>query len=165
MQSKLIAILIGMMAILTIGCEGQEMVKNPQEPADPHGNLFLSIDDVTSKFIENSKVGKLFVLNGKVKNDYPETRGIIRVKGTLRSNGQVPVREEVVFCGNMLSDLDLANLDIGAIRQRLQNRLGDNRSNMRIGPAKQVPFMIVFSSVPENLVEFSVQVEGSSLAQ
>ena len=132
-----------------------------EEIADPHGNLMMTIIDVTNKFIDNPSAGKLFVVNGKVRNDYPETRGFIRVKGKLYSSGQILARTEIVFCGNILTGLDLSHLDLDAIQQRLQNRFGDNRSNMRVGAEKQIPFMIVFSNLPENLEEFNIEIEGS----
>ena len=132
-----------------------------EEIADPHGNLQLSISDVTHKFSDNPSTGKLFVVNGKVRNDYPEPRGFIRVKGKLYSKGRILAKTEVVFSGNMLSDLDLANLDLNAIQQRLQNRIGDNRLNMRIEAGKQIPFMIVFSGLPESLEEFNIEIVGS----
>ena len=132
-----------------------------EEIADPHGNLQLSISDVTHKFNDNPSTGKLFVVNGKVRNDYPEPRGFIRVKGKLYSKGRILAKTEVVFSGNMLSDLDLANLDLNAIQQRLQNRIGDNRLNMRIEAGKQIPFMIVFSGLPESLEEFNIEIVGS----
>ena len=65
------------------------------------------------------------------------------------------------FCGNVLSDIELSNLEVAVIKKRLSNRLGDNQSNMRVKPGQELPFMIVFANLPRNLEEFAIEAEGS----
>jgi predicted Zn finger-like uncharacterized protein len=128
---------------------------------DP-GNLKLTTYDINSKFIDNASVGKLFVVSGKVKNGYTENRGMITLLGKLFSTGKVAVNQERVYCGNIMSDLELANLEWSKIKARLSNRLGDNRSNVKIEPGKSIPFMVVFSGLPDDLEEFTIEVTGST---
>jgi hypothetical protein len=125
-------------------------------------NLKLNTYDINSKFIENANLGKLFVISGQVKNNYPENRGMIRLVGKIFSAGKVLVHEEKVYCGNIMSDLELANLEWDKIKARLSNRLGDNRSNVKIAPGKSIPFMVVFSGLPDELEEFTIEVAGST---
>ncbi|MCB2147857.1 MAG: DUF3426 domain-containing protein [Deltaproteobacteria bacterium] len=128
---------------------------------DP-GNLKLTTYDINSKFVDNASVGKLFVVSGKVKNGYAENRGMITLEGKIFSTGKVPVNTEKVYCGNVMSDLELANLEWDKIKERLLNRLGDNRSNVKIEPGQSIPFMVVFSGLPEDLEEFTIEVTGST---
>lgn len=128
---------------------------------DP-GNLKLTTYDINSRFIDNANVGKLFVISGKVKNGYPENRGMITLVGRIFSTGKVPVHEETVYCGNVMSDLELTNLEWDKIKERLSNRLGDNRSNVKVEPGKSIPFMVVFSGLPDDLEEFNIEVTGST---
>ena len=128
---------------------------------DP-GNLKLTTYDINSKFVDNASVGKLFVVSGKVKNGYDENRGMVTLEGKIFSTGKVPVNSEKVYCGNVMSDLELANLEWDNIKERLFNRLGDNRSNVKIEPGQSIPFMVVFSSLPEDLEEFTIEVTGST---
>jgi pilus assembly protein FimV len=58
---------------------------------DP-GNLKMTTYDINSKFIDNASVGKLFVVSGKVKNGYAESRGMITLEGKIFSTGKVPVQ-------------------------------------------------------------------------
>ncbi len=62
----------------------------------------------------------------------------------------------------MLYDLDLSNIDMNSINKRLLNPLGDNKSNVNVKPGKLLPFMIVFSSIPDNITEYTVEVARSS---
>ena len=128
---------------------------------DP-GNLKLTTYDINSKFVDNATVGKLFVVSGKVKNGYAENRGMVTLEGKIFSTGKVPVNSEKVYCGNVMSDLELANLEWDKIKERLVNRLGDNRSNVKIEAGQSIPFMVVFSGLPEDLEEFTIEVTGST---
>jgi len=73
------------------------------------------------------------------------------------------VKSESVYCGNVLSDSELAGMKIAAISKRLRNRFGDKKSNIKVKTGQTVPFMIVFDKLPQNLDEYTVEVDGSSL--
>ncbi len=131
-------------------------------PAKDDGNLRIGTIDLNSKFVENAKVGRLFVVTGKVKNDYSKPRSFIRVTGKLYAKAKTPVKIETISCGNVLSDLELASLDIAGIKKRLANRFGDKRSNLKVKPGQMLAFMIVFSDFPNNIEEFTIEIAGSS---
>lgn len=131
---------------------------------DDPGNIKISTTDINSRFVDNANVGTLFVITGKVKNGYADNRGMIALMGKIFSTGKVLVQEEKVYAGNIMSDLELANLDWDSIKARFSNRLGDNRSNVKIEPGNSIPFMVVFSGLPDDLEEFTIEViESTSL--
>ncbi len=132
------------------------------EAQDPEGKLKLHTFDINSKFVDNTKAGKLFVITGNVRNDYSGVRNFIRVKGTLFTTGKTVAKTETVFSGNVMSDIELSKLDLAAIKKRLLNRVGDNGSNIQVAPGKVLPFMIVFTGFPDNLEEFTVEAAGST---
>ena len=132
----------------------------PSKVQDP-GNFKIKPFDISSKFVDNSKIGKFFVITGKVKNEYPAARGSIQVVGKLYTKDKVMAKEETVFCGNILSDVDLASAEPATIQERLQNRSGDNGANLKLAPGDAISFMIVFSSLPDNLEEFTLEVKAS----
>jgi predicted Zn finger-like uncharacterized protein len=132
--------------------------------SDLKGNLKIDTLDINSKFILNVKAGKLFVITGRVKNGYSDNRSFISVTGKLFTKGKKIVKTQTVFCGNVLSDIELSNMDFDAIQKRLSNRFGDNKSNFQVQPGKELPFMIVFSNLPDNLEEFAIEAAGSTPA-
>jgi hypothetical protein len=119
---------------------------------------------VRSKFVENAKTGKLFVITGRVRNGYEEARNSIRVTGNLLAKGE-KVQSETVFAGNELSDAQLSALDMNAIKKALGNRVGEKKSNMNVRPNQELPFMIVFDKLPTELEEFTVEPGTSTAAQ
>ena len=132
--------------------------------SDPAGSLKIDTLDVTSKFLLNVKDGKLFVITGRVKNGYSDVRRSISINGRLYKKGKILAQTEMVFCGNILSDIELSNIELEAIKKRLSNRFGDNKSNMEIKPGGELPFMLIFSNLPDDLEEFSIEVAGSTSA-
>jgi pilus assembly protein FimV len=135
---------------------------NTQTP-DP-GNLKIIAYDLNSKFSENKHVGKVFIITGTVKNEYSEPRSFIKITGRLYEPAQKLSHTEHVYAGNAFSELELNNLDMEAIKNRLNNRFGQNRSNVNIEPGKSIPFVIIFSQLPQQLEEFTVEIESSSPA-
>jgi len=133
------------------------------EMQDP-GNLKITALNINGKFVDNTKIGKLFVITGKIKNEYPKARNFVKATGKLYTKGKTLAKSATVYCGNTISDPELANLDINEINKKLSNRFGTNKTNVNIKPGKQVPFMIIFTNIPDNIEEYTIEVTGSSPA-
>ena len=127
------------------------------------GNLYMNIfeNTVNGNFVDNPKIGTLFVVTGQIKNEYKHSRRFIKITGKIYTKGKALVKTETVYCGNLLSETELKSLNNLAITKRLKNRLGDKRINMKVKTGQMLPFMIVFQNVPSGLEEYSVQVAGS----
>ena len=125
------------------------------------GGLKMTTFGISSRFVENEHAGRFFVITGKIKNGYPEPRSSIKISGKLYSKGKTLEKAKTVFCGNLLTNTELGELDVEAINKRLSNPLGDNRSNENVAPGKILPFMVVFTELPENLEEYTIEATGS----
>ncbi|MBU2521998.1 MAG: DUF3426 domain-containing protein, partial [Proteobacteria bacterium] len=125
------------------------------------GKLKIYASDINNKFVENLKIGKLLVITGKAKNGYSDARSYISITCKLHIKGKILSKTKTVYCGTVLSEVDLINMDLDAINTRLSNRFGDNKSNVKVKEGSIVPFMIVFADLPENLDEFTIEVAGS----
>jgi predicted Zn finger-like uncharacterized protein len=136
-----------------------------KKPAIPDaGNLKITTIDIDSVFVENATVGRLFVISGKARNGYDDSRSMIRITGKLYSKGKQLVNTETAYCGNVMTSQELSTLSIDDIKKRLGNRKGDNDANVNIKPGEDRPFMVVFSKLTENLEEFTLEVAGSDAA-
>jgi predicted Zn finger-like uncharacterized protein len=131
------------------------------------GNLKIAINekDVNGRFVTNENLGALYVVSGQVKNDYDDPRSSIRVTGKIYSKGRKLELEKTVYAGNVLSDSDLGVIDQAGIDQKLQNRFGQERKNLDVKKGATVPFMIVFSNLPKNPDEYTVEVADSQKAK
>jgi hypothetical protein len=125
----------------------------------------ITTSNIKSKFVDNEESGRLFVITGNVTNEFPQSRRFIKLKGKLFASGKTLVKEETVFCGNSLTDIQLAQMSLADINKKLSNRFGDNKSNVKVKSGQELPFMMVFSDFPQDLEEFTIEVIGSSPVQ
>lgn len=99
-----------------------------------------------------------------MRNTYPHESDFIRLRAVLLGKDNNPLGEQYVFAGNILSDEDLKGLSMPEINTRLSIRGGQMGRNVSIEPRGEIPFMLVFDSLPENLADYHVDVVESSPA-
>jgi len=133
----------------------------PKEQVFDMGNKRLSINkdpaDLKGFFVDSEKAGKLFVVKGSITNNYPDKRSFIRVRSNiLNSKGKV-VKSKIAYAGNPISDKELLSLSIVEIDNRLMNKFGKDKINTNILPNSSISFMIIFSDLPKDISEFTVE--------
>lgn len=167
------AIILGIIVILLLGA-GAFVVYNPFDieipfvsdflgsKADEKGNLKITpvADSINGGYVD-TKFGTLFVIKGNVKNDYKNPRSYIKVVGKLYAKGKKLSKTATVFCGNMVPEQDIADIDPAVLKKRLQNRIGDKKSNVKVKPGSTIPFMVIYENPSLDLDEFTVEAEGS----
>jgi hypothetical protein len=152
---------------------GLELVREMEIPyvsdllgAKDAGNLNIAIleKQLKGKFIENASLGTLYVVKGRIKNNYKQPRSYINITGKLYTKDGKLRQTKTVYAGNMLSDNQLAKFNKAQLARRENNRSGSKRSNVNVTRGKELPFMIVFTNLPPNPDEYSVEVAGSQKA-
>lgn len=134
---------------------------------DTKGQSKLTISPYNSsnlRYVINKNEDKICVIEGKLTNNYKDLRKFIKVVGKLLDKDNVVLAESAVFCGNVIADLDLANYTIDEINKKLGNKNGDNdeyATGVKSGAI--IPFMIVFSDLPENMKSFSIEPVSSNI--
>ena len=122
----------------------------------------IAVTEINGKYIQNEASGTLFVIEGKIRNDYTSNRSAIAVRGILYDTAGSPVNKHKVYCGNSIDDKTLRTEKFEAIQQRGTNEFGDSLSNLDVAPGASLPFTIVFSNLPENLSEYNVEPADSA---
>jgi predicted Zn finger-like uncharacterized protein len=122
----------------------------------------LTFKSVSGTFVESEQAGQLFVVRGMVTNNYPRSRSLILVKGTILDDQGEVVKTKLAYAGNVFSEKELQQMPLEEINQAMRNRFGKGRMNVDIQPQRTVPFMIVFENLPDNLSEFTVEAVSSS---
>ncbi len=162
-------ILVIILALLLSGVliyEGVKFFRAPPKEVpvevDPMGNLQIEmIRNPEYAFVVNNSAGELLVVTGHVTNRYDQPRSHIQVKATIYDAAGAVVVTSEAYCGNKLLDSDLSVLDLETINRRLTNRGGDASANVGVKPGARVPFTVVFSNLPENIDEMTVEVVAS----
>jgi hypothetical protein len=133
------------------------------EPQDALGNrkIIPVSEKISAEFVDNASAGRLCVIRGEVRNAYDHPRSAIRVTAKLFTQDKAVAKTATVFAGNVLTKDELANLDLITLNSRFNLKTGANNSNANVKPGGVVPFMAVFSNLPANLDEYSVEIAGS----
>lgn len=121
----------------------------------------INIRNVQQRVVSNYLLGSIRVVEGFVVNqaDFPVTR--LRVKAELLDAYSVVLESRTSYAGNVLTDEELMNLTDEEMQTRLSYPEGRENSNERVIPNGQIPFMIVFITVPQNAIKTTVAVSGA----
>ena len=115
---------------------------------------------VNGRFVTNSTTGTLFVITGKVENPSNIAYKYIQISGALITKGKEEAKIKNVYCGNIIPEDMLKTGNIADINKILAVKTGNNNLNADIKPKASIPFMIVFSDLPEKLQNFTVKVSS-----
>jgi len=124
----------------------------------------ITIKNPVGSYIVNKEGGELFVINGEAVNSFKKPRATIHVKALLFGKNGAVLAQKSAYCGNQLSKEQLATTPMAKIEAAMNNQFGDSLSNLGVQPGKSIPFVLVFANVPKDVVEFSVEVAGSTVA-
>lgn len=113
---------------------------------------------VNGRFVTNSKAGTLFVITGRVENPSDSACRFIQIQGNLITQTQKPAKTKTVYCGNIIPEEVLKTGTMEDIDKALNIKAGGSDLNAKIAPRGSIPFMIVFSELPEKLQNFTVKV-------
>ena len=121
----------------------------------------ILIRTVEGSYLNNSEAGELFVIRGVAVNSYKSPRAALQIRGMIYNAAGAVILQKVVYCGNPLPPERLATLPLAKIEEAMNNRLGESYANIGVPPGKSIPFVIVFSKMPKEAVDFAVELAGS----
>lgn len=134
----------------------------PEKEAAPvsHPDPIPDQKSVTGRFITNDTAGELFIITGNIENPAKIPYRRIQVKGTLFQKDKQPAMSRTAFCGNIIPEETLRTGSIDDLTAQLKNPGGTADIIDIVKPGEMVPFMLVFSDLPRDLENFTVEVTG-----
>jgi len=115
---------------------------------------------VNGRFVTNATAGTLFVITGRVENPSNTAYSHIEIRGALITKNKEEAKIKNVFCGNIITEDMLKTGNISDINALLMLKQGAHNINVNVAPGASVPFMVVFSDLPEKLQNFTVKIAG-----
>lgn len=129
-------------------------------PVPQDGGIILK--GTKSEFLKNNEGGEIFVVRGEAFNGYKVPRAAVQVKVTVFGAKGEAISTKTVYCGNPLTNEQLASLPMVKIEAAMNNRFGDSLSNLGLQPAKSIPFVVVIAGIPKDASDFGLEVAGST---
>ncbi|MHB9098141.1 MAG: DUF3426 domain-containing protein [Syntrophales bacterium] len=147
------------------GIPGMEMLLGKETKSRETSLAPVRIKDVRQRSVTNLLVGNLRVIEGVAVNQSSTPLANIRVRLVISDAYDVPLGEKTVFCGNLLTDVELNTLAEAEIQRELSIPQGTDVSNQRIPPNGEIPFMIVFSQEQAGAIKTVVMPAGADRVQ
>lgn len=141
--------------------QGEEQQKDKaKEPAIADEVSLLTMRNVRQFFVQNEKVGRICVVMGDVRNEFPDARALIRVEATLYDGQKKPLAIKTQLAGAQLSLFQLQVLGEKEMESFLQSGPDIFIRNGRVPSGGEVPFMVLFYAPPDEVAEFAVRIAG-----
>lgn len=120
----------------------------------------LTMRNVRQFFVENEKIGRICVVMGDVRNEFPDARALIRVEAALYDAHKKPLVIKTQLAGAQLSLFQLQVLGEKELESFLQSGPDIFLRNGRVPSGGEVPFMVLFYDPPQSVAEFAVRIAG-----
>jgi len=128
----------------------------PADMTEQVKNIYL--EGIRQYYVDNDKVGRIFVVEGKAVNQFDKAKELIEVEANLYDANNAVLDTVRLKCGNTLSLFQLQVLSKEEIQSALADEAGIGANNVNLQPGGQVPFMIVFFEPAESVSDFNVSV-------
>lgn len=126
----------------------------------------LQLLETRGYFVDNQRVGQLFVIQGRVRNDFSSPRRWIHLRAKLYTSDGQTARQLDFYAGTIISDKKLRSMSLQDLLA-LINKPPSAQEGGRIIPAQQeVSFTVPFGDLPEltKLSDYSVEILASQPA-
>ena len=135
------------------------------EASSPENSAIAKLEllDVTQYQVKNEKIGRLVVIEGKVRNNFKDARELISLEAELHDKDGKVLATRRQIAGISLSPFQLELLDKTELENTLNRKLDIITSNINVMPGAEVPFTVVFSDIPAGASDYKVRIVEASI--
>lgn len=126
----------------------------------------LHLVETRGYFVENQTAGQLFVIQGRVRNEFPKPRRWIHLRAKIYTSDGETARQLDFYAGNILSSQQLQSMTLDKLVTFVQSQPATKNQAQVIGPRQEVSFTVPFGDLPEltRLSDYSVEILASQPA-
>jgi hypothetical protein len=132
-------------------------------PAQSTGIEQLHLLEPRGYFIEKAKAGQLFVIEGRLRNDFPSPRHSIHLRAKLYTVDGRIAQQVDFYAGNPLSGQQLRSMPLTELHALIQRPPAEGERSRIIATQEEVSFTVPLGNLPErsNLSDYSVEILAS----
>ena len=165
-KKKLPLLKIALALVLVLACAGggwwyytsKGAAKQQNEQDIAKQVELLTMRNVRQYYVDNEKVGKVFVVEGRVVNEFPQPKELFTVEAGIYDKDQKTLALKKQLCGVQLSLFQLQVLSEKEMESFLNNKIEILTNNTNVMPGGEVPFMVLFYAPPKGVAEFGVKI-------
>ncbi len=118
----------------------------------------MTMRNVRQYYVKNEKIGDIFVVEGKVVNEFPEAKDLIEVEAAIYAANKSVLMAKKQLAGTVLSLFQLQVLGEEELESFLNNEIEILTKNTQVPTGGEVPFMVLFYNPPAEVAEFGVKI-------
>ena len=118
----------------------------------------IHLSGVAGSFLKLEEGRKVFLIKGKAENFHDHPVREIKLRGILGTEDRRNAAESIVFTGHTIIDEEIKSLSRSVIEGILSSPQAAEGTAARVEPGAAADFMIIFFDLPENLIEYTVEV-------
>ena len=126
----------------------------------------LHLVETRGYFVENQRAGQLFVIQGRVRNEFPKPRRWIHLRAKIYTSDGKTARQLDFFAGNILSNQQLQSMPLEELLGFVQSQPTTKEKGRIIAAQEEISFTVPFGDLPEltELSDYSVEILASQPA-
>ncbi len=124
----------------------------------PKSVEFMTMRNVRQYYVKNEKIGDIFVVEGKIINEFPEPKELIEVEAAIYAADKTVLMSKEQLAGTALSLFQLQVLGEEELESFLHNEIEILTKNTNVPSGGEVPFMVLFYNPPPEVAEFGVKI-------
>jgi len=132
----------------------------PAKPEQPDYPSQIQIASHEYYFVENDKVGKLFVISGKLVNKSPLVLRDIEMEASIMDAQDKPLDTISFVAGPKASNFELKTLNKEDLESRLTSKQEIMLYNGEVKNGDEVPFMVAFIKPPDTMKNYSLKIKS-----
>ena len=165
-KKKLPLVKLALIFVLVLACAGggwyyyslKSAAKQPNEQEIAKQVELLTMRNVRQYYVDNEKVGKVFVIEGRVVNEFPQPKELITIEAAIYDKDKKALAVKKQLGGVQLSLFQLQVLSEKEMESFLNNKVEILTNNTNVPRGGEVPFMVLFYAPPEGVAEFGVRI-------
>ncbi len=126
---------------------------------------FLELREVRQYVVENGKLGKILVIEGKVKNNATDACDMIQLEADLYAEDGRKLVSKRQVAGAFVSKLQLEGLEKAELEDLINNKVSIISNNFNVRFGDEAPFTMLFDNVPPEATDYRIRIADASFHQ
>ncbi len=122
----------------------------------------LELRDVRQYIVENKKLGRVLVIEGKVKNNSLDPCDMIQLEADLCDNEGRPLASKRQVAGAFISQMQLERLEKAELDELLNSKVSIISNNFNVRFGDEAPFTVLFADFPVEATDYRVRIADAA---
>lgn len=141
------------------------MLKPMRSESIPKGSgiELLHLIETRGYFVDNQTAGQLFVIEGRLRNEFSSPRRWIHLRAKLYTTDGKAAQQLDFYAGHPLTAHELRSMALKDLLARVKRRPDGNERALTVAAQDEISFTVPFGNLPEltKLSDYSVEILAS----